>query len=188
MTPAVNKIFADETSDNMWTSRTPWQVIRVGVNKNTSGNIGHACGISETSSTDMIEIIGDTAQPCGLIVSQEIGDVWQSTSPDIKNSNKLETSIHQQYTDNLVAPLNFTEVLGDKPFNSSSRYLYKCCKLKLTADTVNIPAPQFMDLGLSTINSMDKGASIWNPSTRVGRPMDVTHGSAPDHIYLNYSN
>ena len=32
---------------------------------------------------------------------------------------------------------------------------------------------------------MDKGASLWNPSSRVGRPTDVTHGSAPDHIKKN---
>ena len=55
--------------------------------------------------------------------------------------------------------------------------------MNLTADPVNIPKPQFMDLGISTINALDKSASLWNPATRVGRPTDVTHGRVPDHIF-----
>ena len=54
--------------------------------------------------------------------------------------------------------------------------------MNLAADPINIPAPQLFDLGLSTINALDKSASLWTPTTRVGRPTDVAHGSAPDHI------
>ena len=39
-----------------------------------------------------------------------------------------------------------------------------------------------MDLGVSTIGTLDKGASLWNRTTRVGRPTDVFHWSVPDHI------
>ena len=55
--------------------------------------------------------------------------------------------------------------------------------MNLVEDPVNIPSPQFMDLGLYTINAMDKGASIWTPATIIGRPTDVAHGSAPDQIF-----
>ena len=51
------------------------------------------------------------------------------------------------------------------------------------ADTVNIPELQFMDLGLSTINLLDKGTSRWTPTTRFGRPTDVSHWSVSDHIF-----
>ena len=51
------------------------------------------------------------------------------------------------------------------------------------ADTVNILAPQLMDLGVYIINKLYKGTSIWTPATRVGRHMDVAHWSAPDHIF-----
>ena len=57
--------------------------------------------------------------------------------------------------------------------------------MNLTADTINIPELQFVDLGLSTINALGKGSSPWTPATIVGRPMDIAHRSAPDHIFEN---
>ena len=55
--------------------------------------------------------------------------------------------------------------------------------MNLAADPVNTPAPKFEDLGISTINALDKDASLWTPATRIGRPTDVAHGSTPDHIF-----
>ena len=55
--------------------------------------------------------------------------------------------------------------------------------MNLAADPVNIPAPQFVDWGLSTINSLDKIASLWNPDTIFGSPTDVAHGRVLDHIF-----
>ena len=108
MTPAVKEIFANVTSGNMWINRTPRKVSRTGINRTTPGNIVHACGISETSFTPLIGIIGATALPCVLNASQDIGDIWRSVSSDLGKSNKLDTSIHTQFTDNLVVPPIFT--------------------------------------------------------------------------------
>ena len=55
--------------------------------------------------------------------------------------------------------------------------------MNLTADPVNIPAPQLMDLGISTINTMDKSAILCTPATIVVRPTDFSHRSALDHIF-----
>ena len=55
------------------------------------------------------------------------------------------------------------------------------------SDYLNIPVAQFVDLVLSTINTLDKSASIWIPATRVGRPTDVAHGSAPGHIFEKFT-
>ena len=55
--------------------------------------------------------------------------------------------------------------------------------MNLVADPTNVPAPQFVDLVLSTIDALDKGASLWSPATRVGRPKYVIYWSAPDHIF-----
>ena len=55
--------------------------------------------------------------------------------------------------------------------------------MNLAADPVNTPAPKFEDLGISTINELDKDASLWTPAIRVGRPIDVAHGSTLDHIF-----
>ena len=63
MTPAAKKIFTDTTSGNTCTNRTPRQVSRMGFGRTCPRNIGHACGISETSSPDLIGIIVATAHP-----------------------------------------------------------------------------------------------------------------------------
>ena len=34
------------------------------------------------------------------------------------------------------------------------------CRMNLMVDPINIPEPQLVDLGISTIDAMDKGASI----------------------------
>ena len=40
-----------------------------------------------------------------------------------------------------------------------------------------------MDVGFSTLDSLDKGAGLWNPDTRFGRPTYLSHWSAPDDIF-----
>ena len=113
-------------------------------------------------------------------------NIRQSTSPDLRQPNNFDTSINQKISYNLVAPPIFSGVLGDKLSNSSSRDLYTRCRMNLAEYLFNIPAPKFVDLGLSAINALDKSASLWTSDTRVGKPMGVAHGSAPDHIFENF--
>ena len=84
----------------------------------------------------------------------------------------------------MVAPPIFTEVIGDKLSNSYSQDLYTSFKMNLAADPVNIPTPLFVDLGLLKINSIDKGASICTPATKIQRTMNVAHGIVIDHIFV----
>ena len=187
MMPAAKKIFTNAASGNAWTNRALRQIIRTGVNRTTLGNISHDCGISETSSPALIGIIGTTVRPCGLNMILDIDDIRQLATPELRNSNKLDTSIDQKFTNNMVAPPIFTEVLVKILYNSSIWDLRTRCWMNLAEYPVNIPAPQFVDLGISTINKLYKGSSILTPDTRVGRPMDVAHRSALDHIFENYS-
>ena len=55
--------------------------------------------------------------------------------------------------------------------------------MNLAADTINIPAPKFVDLGLSTIDELDKSAIICTFATRVRSPTDFSHGSTTDYIF-----
>ena len=54
--------------------------------------------------------------------------------------------------------------------------------MNITAYPANIPTLQFVDFDISTIDALDKGASIWIPATIVERPMDVDHLSVPKQI------
>ena len=187
----MKEIFVDATSGNVWTSKTPRKISRTGVD--VSIPLSTHSGISKCPipySSDSAGTRGDktrisieaTAPPCGHNVIPEIDDIRQSATPYSRKSNKLETFIDQKFTNIIAAPPIFTEVLCEKLSNSYSRYLYVRCRMKLVADPVNIPAPQLMDLGISDINALNKGASLWTTSTRVGKLMDVAYWRAPDLI------
>ena len=83
----------------------------------------------------------------------------------------------------MVALTIFAYVLCDKLSDSSIWDIYMRCWINLAADPVNIPSPKFMDLGLSTIDALNKGASIWDPNTMFGRPADISHWSVPDNVF-----
>ena len=51
------------------------------------------------------------------------------------------------------------------------------------ADPINSMTPQFVDLGFSNVDSLDKGAGLWTPTTVVLGSADVAHWIAPDHIF-----
>ena len=114
---------------------------------------------------------------------QEIGGIRQSTPPDLRQSNKLDTSINRLFTDNLVAPPIFSELLCDKLSNSTIGDLYTRYSMSLAADPVNTSAPQFVDLGLLTINALSKSSSIWTPSIIVVSPAYIAHGSSMNNIF-----
>ena len=125
-----------------------------------------------------------TSPPCGINLSPKIYNTWKSVTLYFRESNKLDTYIDGKFTNNLVAPPIFTEVICDKLSGSSIRDIYMRCYMNLAADPVNIPVPQFVDLGLSNIDALDKGASLWTPTIRVGRPMDISYWNAPGYIFV----
>ena len=73
------------------------------------------------------------------------------------------------------------QIFIDKLSNSSSRYLYARCGVNLTTDPVNPVAPQFVDHGLYTVDTLIKGAGIWSLDIRIRSSPDVTHWSAAHH-------
>ena len=117
---------------------------------------------SDSSGTSITIGTSDTTNypPCGLKVSPNIDDIWQSVTPYLRKSNKLDTTIDGKLPNHTVAMPILTDVLNEKLSDSPSRDIYMRCRMNLTADLVNIPAPQFVDLGLSTIDTLDKYASI----------------------------
>ena len=56
--------------------------------------------------------------------------------------------------------------------------------MNLTEDTVQTHTPQFVDLGLSTINALDEGSGISTPATRILSPTDGAHWGAPTNILV----
>ena len=193
MTPAVKKIFADATSGNAWNNRTLRRISRTGVDGSIPISSTIQSGMWKYSTPDYNESIGtsitignsdtSTAPPYGLNVIPKIGDTRQSPTPDLRDFDKLDTSIDGKFTNNLVTPSILTNVISDKLSNSPIWDIYVRVGMHLVADPVNSVTPQFVDLGFSTVDALDKGAGLRNPATRVRKPKDVSHCSLTDHIF-----
>ena len=54
--------------------------------------------------------------------------------------------------------------------------------MNFATDVVQNQTPQLIDLRFSTINSLNESSGIITPTTRIRRPMDGSHWSAPDHV------
>ena len=123
--PEVKEIFADVTSGNTWTSRTPWQICRTGIDRSIPISTPSYSGMIEYSTPDSSDNtgtrgtgtripIGITSPLYGLNMILEIDNIRKSATPDLIKSNKLDNSIDQEFRNNLVALPIFTEVICEK--------------------------------------------------------------------------
>ena len=101
-----------------------------------------------------------TAPPFGLIVILKIGNIRKSATPDLRDSDKLETSIDGKFTNNLFEMPIFTDLISEKLFTSSSQYLYARLGMHLMVDPINSMTPKFGNLGFYTVDALDKGAGL----------------------------
>ena len=175
LTSATKEIAVDAALGGVWTSKTPWRVSRTGVDGSTSCGIDNYIIIIETSSPDLLRIIG-TDPPCGLSLIQEVGDIHQPTYPGlVRQFQKLDATTDGKLSDNRDLTSIFSKVISDKLSNGSRKDLYTRCRMNLTVDSIQTQTTQLLDLGLSTINTLDEGSDLSTPATRIRRPMDGAH-------------
>ena len=96
----------------------------------------------------------------------------------------MSTAVHGNFSNNTIDTPNITEILIDKLSDSFSMDLYARCRVQLETDRIIHVAPQFFTHEISAVDALNKGASIWNPATRVRRSPDVTHWSMVNHAVL----
>ena len=163
--PAVQEVFTDKTPSNVWTNRTPRRIGRTGVDGSIPISTPIHSGISETSAPSSSDSTGtrisigtigtSTDPPAESIQSPGAMNKRKSSTPDLRDSNKLVISIDIKFTNNLVAPTIFTDLVREKLSNNSSRAIYACVGIHLSEDITSSVAPQFVDLGFYTVDSLD---------------------------------
>ena len=193
----VQRIVIGAASNNTGTNRNLQRISRTGVN----GNTPFHSGISETSTPDSIDNSGTrvkrinrtfTQYPSGIsrtsadqpacgLWSPRIGNIWQSTSPNLRKYDELNAAIDGKFSNNPIAPTILTQVLSDKLSDSSSRDIYARYGVHLATDPVNTVAPQSVYHGLSDVYALNKGSVILISATIIIRSPDVTYWRAVDH-------
>ena len=117
---ATTEVVVDAAFGGAWVNRTPIQVSRTGVNKNTPGSIRNVVSVKNAPSPVLIVIVA-TSPPCVLDVSLQVPNKRQSTSPTLDgNTQKLDAVIDRKLPDDLDSALVFSKVIGQKLSDSSS--------------------------------------------------------------------
>ena len=70
-----------------------------------------------------------------------------------------------------------SRVIGRKTFTNKISDVYARSQMDFGSVTVLSESPNFMDFGLSSVNTTDEIRSVFVPATRIGRPMDRSTGS-----------
>ena len=188
----MQEILTDAASGNAWTNRTLRQISRTGVDVSIPiytpihSVIGESSTPASSDSTGTRISIGNngtsTAPHVEEIWNPGIGNKRQSATPNLRNSDKLDTSIDGNFTNNFVMPPIFTDLFSNKLSNISIQDLYACIGMHLAEDPINFVTPQFVDLGFSNVDALDNRASLWTPSTRVRGPADVSNWIIPVYV------
>ena len=135
------------------------------VNGSTPGKIDNDIGIVETSPPVFIGIIG-TSKPYGLNFIAKVGDLMQSTSSYlVRQSQKLDSLIDRTFSDNHDATSIFSKILSSKLSDGYSHDIYMRCRMNLTAYSIQILTPKFVNLEISTIDALYKGRGLSTPNT-----------------------
>ena len=155
LTPATKEIITDAASCGVWVNRTPRQVSLTAVGGSTPSDIGHAISIEHAPSPFLIVIFG-TSPPCGMNGSLQVANKCQPTYPALVwNTQQLDDVVDGKLPNDLDSASIFSKVMGYKLSDGSSDDLYLRYRMEFLADVVQTQTPQFMDMGLPAINTLD---------------------------------
>ena len=117
---------------------------------------------------------GPSLPPISIRI-QEIEGIRRSIIPqEVRNNEPIDTSINRIFSKHRKPAPSCSKVVGSKYSNRFSAGVYARCQMNLASDTVLSGIPNFMDSGLSSVDTIYEFASVFTPTTRVG---SATHGS-----------
>ena len=95
----------------------------------------------------------------------------------------MDSIVDRNLPDDLDSATIFSKVIGHKLSDGSRCDLYMRCRINFATDTLQTQTPLFMDVGFLAINTLDESSGLSTPATRIRRPMDGAHWSAPNHVF-----
>ena len=113
--------------------------------------------------------------PPTSIGMQKIDVPRQTIIPqEVRNAEPLDTYINRIPSKHGYRTLSWSTVIGSIFTNKSRDDVYARCWMNLVSHTVLSKSPNFLDFGLSSVNTMDELGSIFAPTIRIRL---ITHGS-----------
>ena len=132
--------------------------------------------IRSTRLTSPVRIGGSTTVYPTRTGIQEIISPRGSIGPqEVRDTQPLDTSINGIYAEHRDPAPTWSKVIGCKLSNKSSADCYSRCRTNLTRDAVLTESPNFTNLGFFPVHTSDELGSVFIPTTRIGRPTDVSN-------------
>ena len=104
-----------------------------------------------------------------------IGPQWS------RDAQPLDTYINGIYYEHRDPAPTWSEVIGHKFTNKSSADVNLRCRMNLTRDAVLTKIPNFMNMGLSSVPTLDELGSIFIRTTITVMPADGSNCIPPGH-------
>ena len=102
---------------------------------------------------------------CGISGSLKVGKKRQSTSPD--EVSNVDTVVDGKLPDGRYFASVFSKVVGCELSNGSIDDLYLRCRMNFLGNVVQTEAPQLVDLGLPTINTLNYSIVLGTTTNRI---------------------
>ena len=138
--------------------------------KDTDGTItqnGNTIRNPPRSTTPVLVGAGPFVYPTKM-GSQNIGVPRGSISPqEVRNAQLFDTSINGFFSEHRDPALTLSNAISRKFSNESSADIYLSCRMNLTRNTVLAKSPNFMNLGLSSVHTLDELRSVFITTTRI---------------------
>ena len=100
---------------------------------------------------------------------------------EVRNAEPIDTSINRIPDEHRDPTPSWSKVIGSKTFTNESSDIYARGWMNFRSDTVLSESPNFMDFGLSSVNTTNELGSVFIPTTRIGRPTDGSNWLPPGH-------
>ena len=133
--------------------------------------------------TSPVLIVGGTSVPPTRTGVQEIiSPSGPISTMEVRNDQPFHTSINVNSAKNGDPTPTFSKLIGRELSNESSADIYSHCRVNFTRDAALTKIPNFMNLGLSSVQTSDELGSFNIPATRIRRPTDVSNWLPSGHL------
>ena len=174
-------IFSDAARSTAPVFHTPAYVIRHGTDGNTPQDSKTAIGSTRLASP--FQIGGSTTSSLNRTGSQDIISPRESIFPQwSRDAQQFDTSINGIYSEHRDPAPTRSKVIAQKFTNKSSAEVNLRCRMNLTRDAVLAKSPNFVNLGLSYVETSDELRSVFIPTTRIIIMTDGSNWIPPGHI------
>ena len=148
----MQELVVDTTPYNMGANRTPWIIIRTGIDGSTPYYSG-------SGNSDVASCTSPTV-PSVFNWNGIIGNIQQTATPKFMETSELQTSNDRIFSNDYNAPSIGSRIIHDELSVSSRRDIYLSCRTNVAEETVQPMGPQLFIHGVPTIYTLNKNAGI----------------------------